>query len=90
LNPERAWRVNARLLPHIGELAPSSVPAPPWSRCGLLLEGPRLRVKDTEFERREVSVREGTGSEDRAVMRSQSFVPALRGQLARARPIPAP
>ncbi|NUZ05348.1 integron integrase [Schlegelella koreensis] len=50
-----------------------------------LMEGLRLRVKDIDFERRAVVVREGKGAKDRVVMLSLSLVPALREQLARAR-----
>ncbi|MCB2022624.1 MAG: integron integrase [Burkholderiaceae bacterium] len=44
-----------------------------------------LRVKDVDFERRAVVVREGKGGKDRVVMLPASLVPALRGQIARAR-----
>jgi integrase len=50
-----------------------------------LMEGIRLRVKDIDFERRAVLVREGKGGEDRVVMLPPTLVPALREQLARAR-----
>ena len=48
-------------------------------------EGLRLRVKDIEFERGAIIVREGKGGKDRAVMLPQSLVTALEAQLARAR-----
>jgi integrase len=47
-------------------------------------EGLRLRVKDVDFERRAIVVREGKGGKDRVVMLPLSLVPALRAQLARA------
>ena len=50
-----------------------------------LMEGLRLRVKDVEFERRAIVVREGKGAKDRVVMLSASIVPALREQLRAAR-----
>ena len=50
-----------------------------------IMEGLRLRVKDVDFERRAVVVREGKGSKDRVVMLPASLVPALRQQMARAR-----
>ena len=48
-------------------------------------EGLRLRVKDIEFARNAVIVREGKGGKDRVVMLPASLVPALREQLGRAR-----
>src|SRR5678815_4474048 len=50
-----------------------------------IMEGLRLRVKDIDFERRAVVVREGKGAKDRVVMLPESLVPALREQLAVAR-----
>lgn len=50
-----------------------------------IMEGIRLRVKDIDFERRALVVREGKGAKDRVVMLPASLVPALREQLARAR-----
>lgn len=49
-----------------------------------LLEGLRLRVKDIEFERRAIVVREGKGLKDRVVMLPASLEEPLREQLARA------
>ena len=48
-------------------------------------EGLRLRVKDVEFERGAIIVREGKGGKDRAVMLPQSLIPSLKAQFARAR-----
>lgn len=48
-------------------------------------EGLQLRVKDVDFERNTIIVREGKGGKDRAVMLPQCIVPGLREQLARAR-----
>jgi integron integrase len=50
-----------------------------------IMEGARLRVKDVDFERRAIIVREGKGAKDRVVMLPASLVPALREQFARAR-----
>jgi integron integrase len=50
-----------------------------------IMEGLRLRVKDIDFERRALVVREGKGAKDRVVMLPESLVPALREQLAQAR-----
>lgn len=47
-----------------------------------LSEGLQLRVKDIDFDRLTIIVREGKGGKDRAVMMPQSLVPALREQLA--------
>lgn len=50
-----------------------------------IMEGVRLRVKDVDFERRAIVVREGKGAKDRVVMLPTSLVPALREQMSRAR-----
>jgi len=50
-----------------------------------LNEGLQLRVKDMDFERRTIIVREGKGGKDRAVMLPQSLILGLKEQLARAR-----
>jgi site-specific recombinase XerD len=48
-----------------------------------LIEGLRLRVKDLEFDRRAVIVREGKGAKDRVVMLPASLEAPLRAHLAR-------
>ena len=50
-----------------------------------LLEALRLRVKDVEFERREIVVREGKGSKDRVTVLPENLVAALRDQITRAK-----
>lgn len=45
-------------------------------------EGLNLRVKDVDFDRHVIVVRNGKGGKDRAVMLPRSLVPALREQLA--------
>ncbi len=50
-----------------------------------IMEGLRLRVKDVDFERRAIIVREGKGAKDRVVMLPASVLPALREQMAQAR-----
>jgi integron integrase len=50
-----------------------------------LLEGLRLRVKDVEFERREIIVREGKGGKDRVTVLPENLIVPLRGQLELAR-----
>lgn len=49
-----------------------------------LLEGLRLRVKDLDFDRRAVVVREGKGFKDRVVMLPSSLESPLREQLSRS------
>jgi integron integrase len=50
-----------------------------------LMEGMRLRVKDVEFDRHVVIVREAKGGKDRVVMLPRSLAPALRLQMLAAR-----
>lgn len=50
-----------------------------------LMEGLRLRVKDVDFDRHAIIVREAKGNKDRVVMLPQSIAPLLRPQLLRAR-----
>jgi integron integrase len=65
-------------------------------RCGLmsrllygtgmrLMECVRLRVKDLDLTRREITVRSGKGGRDRVTMVPQSLADDLAGQSARAR-----
>jgi integron integrase len=54
--------------------------------CGLrLLECCRLRVKDVDFGRNQVTVRRGKGDQDRATMLPISIKPELAAHLERAR-----
>ncbi len=48
-----------------------------------IMECLRLRVKDVDFERGEILVRDGKGFKDRVTMLPSSIAPALREQLAR-------
>lgn len=50
-----------------------------------LMEGLALRVKDVDFSRHAIVVREGKGGKDRVVMLPRSLVEPLREQLARSR-----
>jgi integron integrase len=50
-----------------------------------LAEGLGLRVKDVDFDRRVIVVREGKGAKDRVVMLPRTLQAALREQLARSR-----
>ena len=52
-----------------------------------LSEGLGLRVKDLDFERFVVVVRQGKGGKDRVVMLPQSIASALRAQIAAARAV---
>jgi len=48
-----------------------------------LLEALRLRVKDVEFERRELVIREGKGAKDRVTVLPENLVMPLQAHLAR-------
>ena len=50
-----------------------------------LLECLRLRVKDLEFERREIVIREGKGNRDRVSVLPENLILPLKEQLAKAR-----
>ena len=50
-----------------------------------LMEGMRLRVKDVDFDRHVIIVREAKGDKDRVVMLPRSLAPALRQQMLAAR-----
>ncbi len=50
-----------------------------------VLEGLRLRVKDVEFERREIVVREGKGNKDRITVLPENLIAPLKVQLQKAR-----
>lgn len=50
-----------------------------------LMECVRLRVKDVDFEMRQVTVREGKGFKDRVTMLPQSLIAPLQAHLARVR-----
>ena len=50
-----------------------------------LMEGLSLRVKDVDFDRHAIVVREGKGAKDRVVMLPRTLVAALREQLRHSR-----
>jgi integron integrase len=50
-----------------------------------LLEGLRLRVKDVEFERREIVVRHGKGGKDRVTVLPENLIAPLQAYLARVK-----
>ena len=54
-----------------------------------IMEGVRLRVKDVEFSRREILVRDGKGRKDRISVLPQGVAPALKVQMQEAREIHA-
>ena len=49
-----------------------------------LLECLRLRVKDVDFTRREITIRDGKGAKDRVTVLPISLIPALQQQMAEA------
>lgn len=50
-----------------------------------LLEGLRLRVKDVEFSRREIIVREGKGNKDRVTVLPENLILPLKAHLEKVR-----
>ena len=50
-----------------------------------LIEGLRLRVKDVEFTRREILVRDGKGGKDRVTVMPENLIAPLQEQIAKAR-----
>ena len=50
-----------------------------------LMEALRLRIKDLDFQRHELTVRDGKGGKDRLTLLPQSLVPRLQEHLIRAR-----
>lgn len=50
-----------------------------------LMEAVRLRVKDVDFQRLEITVRDGKGGKDRRTMLPQTLVEPLQAQLERVR-----
>ncbi len=50
-----------------------------------LLEALRVRVKDVEFARREIVVREGKGNKDRVTVLPENLIAPLQAQLQKAR-----
>ncbi|MCL4801667.1 MAG: integron integrase [Burkholderiales bacterium] len=54
-----------------------------------IMEALRLRVKDVDFARREIVVRDGKGARDRVTMLPAGIAPALRAHLVRVRELHA-
>jgi integron integrase len=50
-----------------------------------LLEALRLRVKDVEFERREIVIRDGKGGKDRVTVLPENLILPLQAQIARSK-----
>lgn len=50
-----------------------------------LMEGLRLRVKDIDFERREIVIREGKGSKDRVTVLPENLIEPLQQRLHKTR-----
>jgi integron integrase len=50
-----------------------------------LIEGLRIRVKDVEFSRREILVRDGKGGKDRVTVLPENLILPLQQQISRAR-----
>jgi integron integrase len=50
-----------------------------------LMECAQLRVKDVDFQRREITIREGKGGKDRLTMLPLALIAPLREQLARSK-----
>ncbi len=50
-----------------------------------LLEGLRLRIKDVEFERREILIRSGKGDKDRVTVLPENLMAPLHQQIAKVR-----
>ncbi len=73
----------ARLLTGLGEEGPHRLLGELLYGTGMrLLEGLRLRVKDIDFDRRAIVVREGKGQKDRVVMLPASLMAPLQRHLA--------
>lgn len=47
-----------------------------------IIEAVRLRIKDIDFERKLITVREGKGAKDRAALFPDELIPALKEQIA--------
>ena len=91
IRAERPVRVPVVLSPDEVRLVLNELEGPPRLVAQLLygsglrlLECLRLRVKDVDFARRQIVVRDPKGGHDRATPLPQSVAPALREQLARA------
>ena len=50
-----------------------------------LMDGCPLRIKDIDFERKQIIIREGKGNKDRCVPLPQKIIPKLKAQFTTAR-----
>jgi site-specific recombinase XerD len=89
---KRGERLAVVLTPREVRAVLQHLSAPPGLVCALLygtgmrlLEALRLRVKDVEFSRREIVVREGKGNKDRVTVLPETLIKPLQSQLERAR-----
>ena len=76
----------ARLLPNI-DVSCSTIAGLLYGAGLRLMECLRLRVKDVDFDRRVIVVREGKGRKDRVVMLPEPLRAALQAQIAHSRAI---
>lgn len=77
---EEVGRIMARL-----EGTPALVAGLLYGSGLRLLEAMRLRVKDVDFESRQITVRSGKGEKDRVTMLPQALTEPLRGHLRRVK-----
>lgn len=76
------------LLRAVGSATPSALLVRVLYGTGMrLTEGLRLRVKDVEFDRRQIIVRQGKGGKDRSTMLPDSLAEPLRQLIERRRAI---
>jgi integron integrase len=73
----------AAVLRHLGGGATGLMASLMYGAGLRLLECARLRVKDLDFDRREITVHDGKGRKDRVTLLPSSLVPALRQHLQR-------
>ena len=75
----------ARLLAAMPEGLPELMARLLYGTGMRLMEALRLRVKDVEFERREIVIREGKGNKDRITVLPENLIAPLKDQLQKAR-----
>lgn len=76
------------LLKAVGSATPAALLVRLLYGTGMrLTEGLRLRVKDVDFERRQIIVRQGKGGKDRSTVLPDSVAAPLRQQIAQRRAI---
>lgn len=92
VSAQRSRRLPVVLTRREVKVLPENLRGTGWLIASLLygtglrvIEGLRLRVKDVDLERREITVREGEGGKDRVTMVPENLVLPLREQLGRAK-----